>query len=183
MIEITVINNAANLVYFAEYLDQYDFVNFIVGVDNLIINFETQPTQEQENEIRLFYSAITELDWLDIYKKKKFDQIDKKTEDLISNGYTFAGERFSLSEDAQTNILALYATKDDPILTYPVTFNTLNDLSYYEAADASIISAMYYAALATKKGYLDSGTALKNQVRSAATINEVDLILDNRVSL
>ncbi len=180
MIEITVINGAANLVYFAEYLTQYGFVNFIVGVNNLVVNFETQPTQEQENEIRLFYSAITEIDWLDIYKKEKFNQIDKKTQDLILGGYVYAGLRFSLSEDAQTNILALYATKDDPVLTYPVTFNTLDDLGYYEAADASIITAMYYSALATKKGYLDSGTILKNQVRLAATVSQVDLIVDNR---
>ena len=74
----------------------------------------------------------------------------------------------------------MFTTKDDSVLIYPIRFNTLDNLEYFEASDASVISNMYYSALDTKKGFLDSGTDLKNQVRTASTINEVDLIVDNR---
>ena len=39
---------------------------------------------------------------------------------------------------------------------------------------------MYYSALATVKGRIDSGTVLKDQIRNATTVAEVDLIQDNR---
>jgi hypothetical protein len=39
---------------------------------------------------------------------------------------------------------------------------------------------MYLTALSTKKAHLDSGTALKNQVRAATTHNEIDAVIDNR---
>ncbi len=181
MIEITSLNSSADLVYFEKYLKvNYSFKNFIVGVDSLIIEFETEPNESEKTDIINFYNDITESDWLEIYKEKRFEQIDSKTTELIKQGYTYSGKQFSLSENAQTNILALFTTKDDSVLIYPIRFNTVDNLEYFEASDASVISDMYYSALNTKKGFLDSGTDLKNQVRTASTINEIDLIVDNR---
>ena len=181
MIEITSLNSSANLVYFEEYLKaNYSFKNFIVGVDSLHLEFETEPSESEQTDIINFYNNIAESDWLEIYKQERFEQIDSKTTKLIEQGYTYLGKQFSLFEDAQTNILALFTTKDDPILIYPIRFNTLDNLDFYDAVDSTTISNMYYTALATKKTHLDSGTALKDQIRNALTKDDVDLIEDNR---
>ena len=95
-------------------------------------------------------------------------------------GYVYNDLRFSLDEKSQTNILALYSTKDDNILSYPISWNTIDDLKVFDILDSQTINNLYYTALATKKSYLDSGTILKNRVRLANTIEDVDLINDNR---
>ena len=95
-------------------------------------------------------------------------------------GYVYNGFAMSLSEKAQTNILALYSTKDDVHLIYPILFNTKDDLNTFDAADPNTIADMYYTALATKKAKLDSGTVLKSKVRDATTVFEVDAVEDNR---
>lgn len=182
MIQIQTLNSSANLKYFKEYLiSNYDFKNIVIGFDCLCLEFETEPNQTQETSIVNYYNNITESDWLDSYKGQKLEEINNNTDELIKAGYTYSGHTFSLSEKAQTNILALYSTKDDSTLIYPIVFNTIDDLNTFEAGDAATIANMYYSALATKKGHLDTGTALKNQIRNAATVAEVDLVQDNRI--
>jgi outer membrane murein-binding lipoprotein Lpp len=39
---------------------------------------------------------------------------------------------------------------------------------------------MYLAAVGTARTYLSGGTSLKNEVRAATTIDEVNAIIDNR---
>ena len=182
MIQIQTLNSSANLKYFKEYLiSNYDFKNIVIGFDCLCLEFETEPNQTEETAIVNYYNAITESDWLDSYKGQKLQEINNNTDELISAGYTYSGLTFSLSEKAQTNILALYSTKDDPVLPYPIVFNTIDDLDSFEAIDAATIANMYYSALATIKGRIDSGTVLKDQIRNATTVAEVDLIQDNRI--
>ncbi len=181
MIQIQTLNSSANLKYFKEYLiSNYDFKNIVIGFDCLCLEFETEPNQTEETAIVNYYNAITESDWLDSYKGQKLQEINNNTDQLIMAGYTYSGHTFSLSEKAQTNILALYSTKDDPVLPYPIVFNTIDDLNSFEAIDANTIASMYYSALATVKGRIDSGTVLKDQIRNATTVAEVDLIQDNR---
>ena len=120
---------------------------------------------------------------LKTHKNNKIDEIDIKTGELIALGFEFpsaSGMRFSLSQSAQINISALYQSKDDPAITYPITYNTIDDLTTFAIPNAETLYGMYLTALATKKAHLDSGTALKNQVRAATTKAEVDLIIDNR---
>ena len=184
MIQIQNLNSSANLKYLKEYLtSNYDFKNIVIGFDCLCLEFETEPSQTEETAIVNYYNAITESDWLDSYKGQKLQEINNNTATLIRLGYTYSGLTFSLSENAQTNILALYSTKDDPVLPYPIIFNTIDDLDTFEAIDAATISNMYYAALATKKTHLDSGTILKNQIRNSTTVAEVDAIQDTRVQI
>ena len=117
---------------------------------------------------------------LERYKAQKNQAIDQRSGELISLGYSFAGEQFSLSANGQTNILALDTTRDDPALTYPIEFNTKDDLGTFSIPDAATLHGMFLTALATKKTHLDSGTLLKDQVRAATTIAEVEAVIDNR---
>ena len=105
---------------------------------------------------------------------------------MIDLGYVHSGLVFPLTreaegdytQDPQTNILALFATRSD--LTYPIDFNTINGLNVYSCPDAATIEAMYMTALATKKSHLDSGTVLNNLVRAATTKAEVFAVTDLR---
>ena len=181
MVRIENFNTSANLVYLQDYLTQnFDFEYLMVELDCLCLQFNTEPTEAETTQILNYYNNIEEVDWLQSYKLQRFEEINERTSELIEDGYTYGGFQFSLSEVSQTNILALYSTKDDPILIYPIKFNTMDDLNTFEAVNASEIANMYYSALATKKGFLDSGTGLKDQVRSATTQNEIDSINDNR---
>lgn len=114
------------------------------------------------------------------YKVEKMHAIDARTGELIDQGYVFLSKSFSLSTNAQTNILALYATKDNPALSYPIKFNTKDDAETINLTDAQLVEGMYLTALATKKAHLDSGTVLKDQIRAAATKENVDLVVDTR---
>jgi len=117
---------------------------------------------------------------LEELKAKKSKEIDEKTGQLIALGYSFKGLSFSLSMNAQTNILALYTTRDHPALIYPIHYNTIDDKNTYDVLDSQDLENMYLTALATKKAHTDSGTLLKDQVRAAANSQELDAIIDNR---
>jgi len=123
-----------------------------------------------------YYTEVS----LDNYKLLKNNAIDDRTGELISSGYNFTGKQFSLSANAQTNILALDNSRDDPALTFPIEYNTIDDADSFFIPDSTTLHGMYLTALATKKGVVDSGTSLKNQVRAAIDEAEVDAVIDNR---
>jgi hypothetical protein len=113
-------------------------------------------------------------------KDSRYTDIDIRTGELISQGFTYATKVFSLSQNAQINILGLDNAKDDPAMVYPIEYNTIDDLDSYNVVDATDVHNMYLTALATKKAHVDSGTALKQQIRDAVDIPAVNAILDNR---
>lgn len=117
---------------------------------------------------------------LDEYKQLKCNSIDQRTAELIELGYTYQGKQFSLSQNAQINILALDEVRNDPAITYPIEYNTIDDLDNYFVVDATDVHNMYLTALATKKGLVDSGTLIKDSIRACTTEAEVDSIIDNR---
>jgi hypothetical protein len=117
---------------------------------------------------------------LDDYKQVRYYEIDCKSQDLISNGFVYQNLTFSLSQNAQINLIALDETRNDPALTYPIEYNTIDDVDTYSITDATDLHSMYLTALATKKGVLDSGTVLKTEVRNCTTEAEVDAVIDNR---
>ena len=117
---------------------------------------------------------------LDDYKALRYKEIDIRTEEKIKLGFSYAGKVFSLSANAQTNILALDNTKDDPALSYPIGYSTIDDSEHYDVVDSTDLHNMYLTALATKKAWVDSGTNLKDAVRNAIDEQSVQAIIDNR---
>jgi len=110
-------------------------------------------------------------------KVYRYAEIDNNTGKLVGNGFTYASKQFSLSQNAQINISALDHTRDDVALTYPITYNTIDDLDTYSVIDATDLHTMYLTALATKKAMIDSGSTLK---QSTVDIAAVNAIIDNR---
>lgn len=141
-----------------EFLDVYGDVFNEIDVDALILNHIPKTLEEAKIE--------------------KNEEINDKTGDLISAGYAHSGMQFSLSIEAQVNIIGLLLAKDG--LTYPVDFNNLDDTDQHQIVDANEIVLIFNTALVTKKTILDSGTALKQQVEAATNQYELDAIVDNR---
>lgn len=111
-------------------------------------------------------------------KLRRYNEVDKKTGELIVAGFTYLGELFSMSYNAQINLLGLNSSKDD--LTYPIKYNAKDDSTHILLNNASEVSSMYLSALADKKSKQDSGTDLKISIESASTKSEVEAIIDNR---
>jgi hypothetical protein len=120
---------------------------------------------------------------LEIAKSKKTDQIDAKTSRLISQGFQFppaTGQIFSLSPAGQNTLLGLNAAKDAPQLIYPVIYNTKDDEGTISLPDAATVYAFFLTAVGTYRYWLDSGTAIKDEIRDATTVAEVEAIVDPR---
>lgn len=113
-------------------------------------------------------------------KTRKYNRIDKRTDELIAAGYTYDSKTFSLTPTHQVRLVGLFAVRDDAALTYPVKLNTKNNNNYVELATSADIRSIYLTALATLRGHLDSGSALKDAVRDATTVAEVAAVVDNR---
>ena len=146
-----------------------------------VIQFDVSDSWGASNDSELDSLMLSNEDvTLSQYKHIKNEEINHITSEMIQGGYSFDGKTFSLSSNAQTNLIALFATKDHAALTYPIEFNTLDDLDNYYASSAATIEGMYLTALGTKKALLDSGSVLKDAVRAATTKAEVDLIIDPR---
>lgn len=117
---------------------------------------------------------------LEEYKAARYEEIDAVTEERIKLGFSYAGKVFSMSANAQTNILALDNTRDDPAMSYPIEYSTINDDDNYFVVDSTDLHNMYLTALGTKKSWVDSGTQLKDAVRAAVDEQAVQSIIDNR---
>lgn len=115
---------------------------------------------------------------LEDLKTFRNNDIDNKTGALISQGYIYKGLLFSMSANAQSNLLGVYAAKD--FLSYPFEWNTKNDDNTYSILDASDLTHFFMTALETKKAHQQSGTLIKVQIRDAMSIDEVNNIIDNR---
>lgn len=114
------------------------------------------------------------------YKEFRYSEIDQRTEEKIGAGFSHNQKVFSLSSSAQTNILALDHTRNDPSMTYPIKYNTINDDDTYMVPDADDLHTMYLSAVGTKKHWLDTGTDLKDLIRAAVDYAGVQTVVDYR---
>lgn len=117
---------------------------------------------------------------LDNAKIAKCGQIDQKTNEILARGYLWDGVVLSLSLGAQTRLNGIYATRLDPPGGYPVIWNSLDDLSFVTLADANDVVSMHDAAGDRLRSVVDSGTAIKDEVRACTTIAQVEAIVDPR---
>lgn len=145
------------------------------------IYFELKLTPDQQTVlgqcIALTNSPTTTLQEA---KQAKFEQIDKKTNEIIARGYVWEGVVLSLSLPSQTRLNGVYAMQDDPPGGYPIVWNSLDDNSFVTLEDAKDTVSMHDAAGNRLREVVDSGTAIKEEVRAATTVAEVEAIVDPR---
>jgi len=113
-------------------------------------------------------------------KKAKFAEVDARTDELIASGFTFASKQFSLSQNAQSRLMGINQVRDDENVVYPIKWNTIDDSDTYSIPDSATVLGFYLTAVGTYRTHVDSGTTLKDQVRAATTIAEVNAVVDNR---
>jgi hypothetical protein len=115
---------------------------------------------------------------LDEAKAEAFERIDARTDELFASGFEFNGHRYSLTNEAQSRFLTMLITKD--LIGYPIVYNSIDDTYQLEIGSAAETQAFVFTALGTGRAYLDSGTALKDAVRQAATVEDVSAVVDPR---
>lgn len=113
-------------------------------------------------------------------KTARYLEIDVRTGELISGGFLYAGLQFSLSTEAQARLMGINQVRENPAVVYPITWNNLSDTITYDLANAAEVLTFYLTAVGTYRAHVDSGTALKNQIRAAANKAAVDAVVDNR---
>jgi len=114
------------------------------------------------------------------HKDRKIAEIDQRTTELIGQGFVYAAKNFSLSLPSQSKMVGTHQIKDNPALTYPLKWNTKNDDDKYDITDATDLGNFYLTGFGTIRAHLDSGTALKDSVRAATTVEEVAAVVDSR---
>lgn len=112
------------------------------------------------------------------YRSYRYDEIDYRTGELISEGFTYSGNVFSFSDNAQNNLLGTVIKKD--VLEYPFPWNSKDDSMTLQIADAAEMDLFFMTALLSKKAYQDSGSFLKGQIRDAADRASIETVIDNR---
>jgi hypothetical protein len=113
-------------------------------------------------------------------KAERFVFIDLKTRDIIARGFTFNGKQFSLTDNAQKTLIILDAQRTEPAMTYPVLYNTRDDLDLIEVTNADMVHALTLTALTTLRAALDSGTQQKTLIRNMTTVEDVLAYVDPR---
>lgn len=113
-------------------------------------------------------------------KLAKYAEIDARTDQLIYEGFMFAGKRFSLSLGAQLKMIGTNQVRARPEIAYPIVWNTIDDADKHQLVDADEVLAFYLQGVGTYRAHVDSGTELKDQVRAATTIAAVQAVEDAR---
>lgn len=125
--------------------------------------------------IEILVEDLPDADTLEEAKEMKIAQIDSRTQELIFEGFSFAGLHWSLSINAQINLTNLPTM---PEFAFPLNMQDMDGtayvLSYEERMD------FYYAAMAAKNTHLQSGNALKTQVSELTNIEEILNFVDPR---
>ena len=112
-------------------------------------------------------------------KQIKIFEIDKKTQEIIGEGFWFDGEVFSLSALAQTNWVGLRLAAQWELIDFPFAVTTKND-GEYTFNFRFKVEDFYITGLGHKIAVLASGRALKLLVKAAQTQQELDAVVDNR---
>jgi hypothetical protein len=130
--------------------------------------------------VRDMTSQEKDSEYLDEIKIAKCANIKTRTDELIAQGYSYSSKTFSLSLVARIELIGLHQLRSDPAITYPIKWNTLDESSVFNLTNSDDMHAFFLTAFGTYRSITDSGTSLKDQVRAASTIAEVNEIVDER---
>lgn len=127
---------------------------------------------------------------LALAKVAKNKTIDARSDALIVEGFAYpngAAARYSLRPHSQSNltnmmlaVLVAQVTATPPLLTFPVSYASIDDRTFAVLNNANDVIAFYTAAFGRVSWAKVSGTALKALVESATDMSELDSITDAR---
>ena len=127
------------------------------------------------------YSQATgpEVDELLVAQSAKLSEIDTNTRNIIHKGFDFNSEHFSLSDNAQKNWMGNLVAKGEGLVTFPLAVTTDDDAEYTISDETELVQ-FSATALAGVNTPIATGRALKLLVKAAATVEEVDAVVDDR---
>lgn len=108
-------------------------------------------------------------------KDIRYVEIDIRTRELISGGFTFDEHIFSMSINAQINWSNLLNIPDG---MFPLPVMSINEEVYMLALANR--QNFYLSALNWKNTALQSGSVLKDQVAAMTTLGQVESFVDPR---
>jgi hypothetical protein len=123
------------------------------------------------------YPDVWEFDTENQVAKIKQD-VDKKTQALIAQGFKFKRSIFSLSQNAQINWMALKNQYDMNLFPDEIEISRLDGKAYILKKEDFL--DFYTAAFTTVKDILDAGRALKVSADKINTEKKLSEFIDNR---
>ncbi len=117
---------------------------------------------------------------LEYYKTLKFSEIDARSRALISEGFLYDGLVFSLSTSMQANLATFIQMDNFSYVSYPVVLSTIDNLGTVEIQNQGELRQFDKDAFTQVSAILVPGNNIKQQVRDALTINDVNAIVDTR---
>lgn len=127
--------------------------------------------------VREMTDAEKDAAYLEEFRTAKMAEIDGKTNELISEGFTYDNKVFSMSAEAQINWTNLFMIRTT--LSYPFEVSTL-DGGCYDFQNSDALAIFYSTGLSFKKGIMDSGRELRKDCLEVTTIADLNLIVDER---
>lgn len=117
---------------------------------------------------------------LEYYKTLKFAEIDTQSGYLISQGFTYGGLIFSLSTNMQANLSTFIQMDNFSYVDYPVVLSSLDNLSVIEIQNQGELRQFDKDSYTAVSNILVAGNELKQDVRDALTIDDVNAVIDMR---
>lgn len=136
--------------------------------------FYSYENQEPIHDIRPGYTKVIDLNSVSSYKDFLIKVIDEHTTELISAGFTFDNNLFSMSANAQINWSNM---PNIPSSFFPLRLSTKDDNVYLLSWENK--ENFYLTAMGFKHAKLEEGTELIQQVKSCTTIEELEFIMNN----
>lgn len=150
----------------------------------------------EESDCGNFGFAVDVLVDLDLAKKAKIAEIDRRTEAKLNNegvtiDFDFGGgvseHTFAATKTAKTNWILLMNCARDCMdgkvsegLFFPMNVQMFPSESFISLSTPVIAFQFSYAVLGAIETCRGMGAVLKNQVSGATTIEEIEAIIDNR---
>lgn len=113
-------------------------------------------------------------------KYQRAQEIDRRTDELIAAGFDFAGQRFSMSLNAQSRATNVFILRDSGMIPYPIEWATLGDDGVISLDGPEMVAAFYGTGIAALRSVVGSGIKLKSAVNAASNANEVLAVEDSR---
>lgn len=117
---------------------------------------------------------------LDTLKRSRMEEIEARTAELKLDGFVYSDTTFGISTHDMLNLIGMDTNKDAAWVSYPVTWDSMDGMDSISVADSTAWTTFFSAAFEAYLGHETTNTALKTQIRNAATIAEVTAIVDNR---
>ena len=140
--------------------------------------FDDDLTGPETSTLNAVVAAHQTTVYLARLKAWRKSQIDLRTRELVTSGFSYNGRVFSTSETAQRNWEVLHSNRAE--LAYPFQMATTDNDEIYPVAHADELRMMYLTGLSTVMVHYQSGNALKAQIIAAANAAAVAAIVDDR---